>query len=174
MFLFEELEHAKKRGARIYAEISGFGLSSDASHITQPSIDGPARAVRMALAEAGVNPEEVDYINAHGTGTRVNDVTETNVIKAVFGEHARKLAISSSKSMHGHVMGATGAVEMAATIQAIERGVIPPTANYTQPDPECDLDYVPNQARQKPVRVAVSNSFAFGGLNAGLLVRKYD
>ena len=174
MFLFEELEHAKKRGARIYAEISGFGLSSDASHITQPSIDGPARAVRMALAEAGVNPEEVDYINAHGTGTRVNDVTETNVIKAVFGEHARKLAISSSKSMHGHVMGATGAVEMAATIQAIERGVIPPTANYTQPDPECDLDYVPNQARQKPVRVAVSNSFAFGGLNAVLLVRKYD
>jgi beta-ketoacyl-acyl-carrier-protein synthase II len=174
MFLFEELEHAKNRGAKIYGEISGFGLSSDASHITQPSIDGPARAVRMALTEAGVNPEEVDYINAHGTGTRVNDVTETNVIKAVFGEHARKLAISSSKSMHGHVMGATGAVEMAATIQAIERGVIPPTANYTQPDPECDLDYVPNQAREKAVRVAVSNSFAFGGLNAVLLVRKYE
>jgi beta-ketoacyl-acyl-carrier-protein synthase II len=174
MFLFEELEHAKQRGARIYGEISGFGMSSDASHITQPSIDGPARAVRMALAEAMVNPEEVDYINAHGTGTRVNDVTETRVIKEVFGDHAQKVAISSTKSMHGHVMGATGAVELAATIQAIERGVIPPTANYTQPDPECDLDYVPNQAREKPVRIAVSNSFAFGGLNAVLLVRKFD
>jgi nodulation protein E len=174
MFLFEELEHAKQRGARIYGEFSGFGLSSDASHITQPSIDGPARAVRMALAEAGVNPQDVDYINAHGTGTRVNDVTETRVIKEVFGDHARKVAISSTKSMHGHVMGATGAVELAATIQAIDRGVIPPTANYTQPDPECDLDYVPNQARETPVRVALSNSFAFGGLNAVLLVRKYE
>ena len=174
MFLLEELEHAQQRGARIYAEIAGFGMSSDASHITQPSIDGPARAVRMALAEAEVNPEEVDYINAHGTGTRVNDVTETQVIKEVFGDHARKVAISSTKSMHGHVMGATGAVEMAATIQAIDRGVIPPTANYTQPDPECDLDYVPNQAREKPVRVAVSNSFAFGGLNAVLLVRRFE
>jgi nodulation protein E len=174
IFLFEELEHARKRGARIYAEISGFGLSSDASHITQPSVDGPARAVRMALAEAEVNPEEVNYINAHGTGTRVNDLTETRVIKEVFGDHARKLAVSSTKSMHGHVMGATGAVEMAATIQAIERGVIPPTANYTQPDPECDLDYVPNEARQQPVRVAISNSFAFGGLNAVLLVRRYE
>ena len=174
MFLFEELEHAKQRGARIYGEISGFGMSSDASHITQPSIDGPARAVRMALAEAMVNPEEVDYINAHGTGTRVNDVTETRVIKEVFGDHAQKVAISSTKSMHGHVMGATGAIELAATIQAIDRGVIPPTANYTQPDPECDLDYVPNQAREKPVRIAVSNSFAFGGLNAVLLVRRYE
>ena len=174
MFLFEELEHAKQRGARIYGEISGFGMSSDASHITQPSIDGPARAVRMALAEAMVNPEEVDYINAHGTGTRVNDVTETRVIKEVFGNHAQKVAISSTKSMHGHVMGATGAVELAATIQAIDRGVIPPTANYTQPDPECDLDYVPNQAREKSVRIAVSNSFAFGGLNAVLLVRRFE
>ena len=174
MFLFEELEHAKQRGARIYGEISGFGLSSDASHITQPSIDGPARAVRMALAEAEVNPEEVDYINAHGTGTRLNDVTETQVIKEVFGEHARKLAVSSTKSMHAHVMGATGAVELAATVQAIDRGVIPPTANYTKPDPECDLDYVPNQAREQPVRVAISNSFAFGGLNAVLLVRKFE
>jgi 3-oxoacyl-(acyl-carrier-protein) synthase len=174
MFLFEELEHAKQRGARIYGEISGFGLSSDASHITQPSIDGPARAVRMALAEAKVNPDEVDYINAHGTGTRLNDLTETRVIKEVFGEHAYKLAVSSTKSMHAHVMGATGAVEMAATIQAIDRGVIPPTANYSQPDPECDLDYVPNQAREQPVRVAISNSFAFGGLNAVLLVRKFE
>jgi beta-ketoacyl-acyl-carrier-protein synthase II len=174
MFLFEELEHAKARGAKIYAEISGFGLSSDASHITQPSIDGPARAVKMALKEARVNPDEVDYINAHGTGTRVNDVTETRVIKEVFGEHARKLTISSTKSMHAHVMGATGAVELAATVQAVDRNVIPPTANYTQPDPECDLDYAPNQAREKVVRVAVSNSFAFGGLNAVLLLRKFE
>ena len=174
MLLLEELEHAQRRGARIYGEIAGFGMSSDAGHITQPSIDGPARAVRMALAEAKVNPQEVDYINAHGTGTRVNDVTETQVIKEVFGDHARKVAISSTKSMHGHAMGATGALEMAATIQAVDRGVIPPTANYTRPDPECDLDYVPNQAREKPVRIAISNSFAFGGLNAVLLVRKYE
>lgn len=174
MFLLEELDHARQRGAKIYGEISGFGMSSDASHITQPSIDGPARAVRMALAEAEVNPQEVDYINAHGTATRVNDVTETNVIKEVFKDHARKVAISSTKSMHGHVMGGTGAVEMAATILAIDRGVIPPTANYTQPDPECDLDYVPNQAREMPVRIAISNSFAFGGLNAVLLVRKLE
>jgi beta-ketoacyl-acyl-carrier-protein synthase II len=174
MLLLEELEHAKKRGAKILAEISGYGLSSDAGHITQPSVDGPARAVSMALEEARVAPDEVDYINAHGTGTRLNDVTETQVIKRVFGEHARKLAISSTKSMHGHAMGATGAIELAATTMATARAVIPPTANYTRPDPECDLDYVPNQARERPVRVAVSNSFAFGGLNAVLLIRKFE
>jgi beta-ketoacyl-acyl-carrier-protein synthase II len=174
MLLLEELEHAKKRGAKIFAEISGYGLSSDAGHITQPSVDGPARAVRMALEEARVAPNEVDYINAHGTGTRLNDVTETQVIKKVFGEHARKLAISSTKSMHGHTMGATGAIELAATAMAMERAVIPPTANYTQPDPECDLDYVPNQAREKAVRVAISNSFAFGGLNVVVLIRKFQ
>jgi len=173
LLLLEELEHAQKRGAKIFAEICGYGLSSDAGHITQPSVDGPARAVRMALEEAGVSPVEVDYINAHGTGTRLNDATETQVIKAVFGEHARKLAISSTKSMHGHTMGATGAIELAATTLAIENAAIPPTANYTGPDPECDLDYVPNQAREAPVRVAISNSFAFGGLNAVLLVRKF-
>ena len=172
MLLLEELEHAKKRGARMVAEISGYGLSSDAGHITQPSVDGPARAVRMALEEAGIAPTQVDYINAHGTGTRLNDPTETQVVKKVFGEHARKLAISSTKSMHGHTMGATGAIELAATTMAIEHGAIPPTANYTAPDPECDLDYVPNQAREMPIRVAVSNSFAFGGLNAVLLIRK--
>ncbi len=174
MFLLENLEHAKKRRAKILAEISGYGLSADAGHIIQPSIEGPARAVRMALEEAGVAPHEVDYINAHGTGTRLNDVTETQVIKKVFGEHARKLAISSTKSMHGHTMGATGAIELAATTMATERNLIPPTANYTTPDPECDLDYVPNQARERPVRVAVSNSFAFGGLNAVLLIRKFE
>lgn len=174
IIVLEELEHAQRRGATIYAEMAGFGMSSDASHITQPSVEGPARAVRMALQEAHVNPDEVDYINAHGTGTRLNDVTETQVIKEVFGEHARRVAISSTKSMHGHTMGATGAIELVATIMATQRGQIPPTANYTQPDPECDLDYVPNQAREKAVRVAVSNSFAFGGLNAVLLIRRFE
>jgi beta-ketoacyl-acyl-carrier-protein synthase II len=172
VFLLEEFEHARRRGAKVYAEVAGYGMSSDASHITQPSVSGPARAIRMSLEEAGLNPEQVDYINAHGTGTRLNDAVETQVIKEVFKHHARQVAISSTKSMHGHVMGATGAVELAAAVMAIERGVIPPTANYTQPDPECDLDYVPNQAREKPVRVAISNSFAFGGLNAVLLVRR--
>ena len=174
ILLLEELEHARKRGAVIYAEIAGYGLSSDASHITQPSVDGPARAIRMALREAGVNPEDVDYINAHGTGTRLNDPTETQVVKEVFGEHARRVQISSTKSMHGHTMGAAGAVELVATVMAIERGVIPPTANFTRPDPECDLDYVPNQAREKRLGVALSNSFAFGGLNAVLLVRRLE
>jgi len=174
ILLLEELEHARRRGATIYAELSGYGLTADASHITQPSVDGPVRAIRMALSEGGVNPEEVDYINAHGTGTKLNDVTETQVIKEVFQDHARTVAISSTKSMHGHAMGATGAVELAATVMALQRGVIPPTANYTGADPECDLDYVPNQAREKPLRVAVSNSFAFGGLNAVLLVRRFE
>ncbi len=172
MLVLEEEEHAKKRGAKILVEISGYGLSSDAGHITQPSVDGPARAVRMALDEAQVASDEVDYINAHGTGTRLNDATETQVIKKVFGDHAYRLAISSTKSMHGHTMGATGAIELAATAMATERGVIPPTANYTLKDPECDLDYVPNQAREKNVRVAISDSFAFGGLNVVLLIRK--
>ncbi len=174
ILLLEELEHARRRGATIYAEVSGYGMTADASHITQPSVDGPVRAIRMALNEGGVNPEEVDYINAHGTGTKLNDVTETQVIKEVFREHARRVAISSTKSMHGHVMGATGAVELVATVKALQRGVIPPTANYTSADPECDLDYVPNQAREKPLRVAVSNSFAFGGLNAVLLARRFE
>jgi nodulation protein E len=173
VLLLEELDHAVKRGANILGEIAGCGMTSDASHITQPSVDGPARAIRMALDEAGHCPEEVDYINAHGTGTRLNDSTETQVVKAVFKEHAKKVAISSTKSMHGHMMGATGAAELVATVMALERGVIPPTANYTEPDPECDLDYVPNQAREKPIRVALSNSFAFGGLNAVLLVRRW-
>ncbi len=173
ILLLEELEHARNRGAKIYAEVAGYGMTSDAAHITQPSVDGPARAVRMALQEAGLGPEDVDYINAHGTGTRLNDVTETQVIKDVFRHHARRVAISSTKSMHGHAMGATGAIELVATVMALGRGTIPPTANYTRPDPECDLDYVPNQAREKAIRVALSNSFAFGGLNAVLLVRRF-
>jgi len=174
VLLLEELGHARRRGAKIYAELAGYGITSDASHITQPSVEGPVRAIEMALEEAGVKPEQVDYVNAHGTGTRLNDVTETQVLKEAFKEHARKVAISSTKSMHGHAMGATGAIELVATVMALEQGIIPPTANYTKPDPECDLDYVPNQAREARVGVAVSNSFAFGGLNAVLVVRKFE
>jgi len=174
VLLLEELGHACRRGAKIYAELAGYGITSDASHITQPSVEGPVRAIEMALEEAGVRPEEVDYVNAHGTGTRLNDVTETQVLKEALKEHARKVAISSTKSMHGHAMGATGAIELVATVMALEQGIIPPTANYTKPDPECDLDYVPNQAREARVGLAVSNSFAFGGLNAVLAVRKFE
>ena len=172
MLLLEEMEHAKRRGAKIYAELAGFGMSSDANHITQPTIDGPARAVRMALEEAEVNPEEVDYINAHGTATRLNDVTETQVIKAVFGDHSRRLAISSTKSMHGHTLGAAGAIEAAATVLALCHGILPPTANFTEPDPACNLDVIPNAARCSAVEFALSNSFAFGGLNAVLALRR--
>jgi beta-ketoacyl-acyl-carrier-protein synthase II len=174
VLVLEELEHACRRGAKIYAELAGYGTTSDASHITQPSVDGPVRAIRMALEEAGVKPEEVDYVNAHGTGTRLNDVTETQVLKAALKENARTVAISSTKSMHGHAMGATGAIELVASVMALEEGLIPPTANYTKPDPECDLDYVPNQAREARLRVALSDSFAFGGLNAVLAVRKFE
>jgi beta-ketoacyl-acyl-carrier-protein synthase II len=174
VLLLEELEHARKRGATILAELAGCGMTSDASHITQPSVIGPARAIRQAMEEAGLGPQDVDYINAHGTATQLNDVTETQVIKEVFKEDAHRVAISSTKSMHGHAMGATGAIELVATVLAIERGVIPPTANYTRPDPQCDLDYVPNQAREKRIRAALSNSFAFGGLNAVLLVRRFE
>jgi beta-ketoacyl-acyl-carrier-protein synthase II len=169
--MLEEMEHARRRGARIYGELAGFGMSSDAGHITQPSVDGPVRAIRMALDEAELNPEDIDYVNAHGTGTRLNDSTETTIVKQALGEHARKVAISSTKSMHGHVMGATGAVELVATVMALDRGIVPPTANYTTPDPECDLDYTPNEARERRIRAALSNSFAFGGLNAVLLVK---
>ena len=174
VLLLEDLDHALKRGAHIYGELAGCGMSSDASHITQPSVDGPVRAIRMALDEAGVEPGEIDYINAHGTGTRLNDSIETQVIKEVFRDHAWKLAISSTKSMHGHAMGGTGAIEFVATVLAVERGRVPPTANYTEADPECDLDYVPNEAREKRIRAAISNSFAFGGLNAVLLVRRWE
>ena len=172
VFVLEEYESARQRGANILAELAGYAANSDASHITQPTVAGPAGAMRKALADAKLNPDDIDYINAHGTATRVNDVMETKAIKEVFGERARKLPVSSSKSMHGHVMGASGAIELVAAVEAMRRGVIPPTANYTEPDPECDLDYVPNQARQLPVRAALSNSFAFGGLNAVLVVKK--
>ena len=172
MFLLEEYEAAKKRGASILAELAGYGANSDASHITAPSVEGPATAMRLALADARLTPEDIDYVNAHGTATRVNDVIETRALKQALGERARRLPISSSKSMHGHVMGASGAIELVVCVEAMRRGVIPPTANHTEPDPDCDLDYVPNQPRELPVRAALSNSFAFGGLNAVLIVKR--
>jgi nodulation protein E len=170
--VLEERERAVRRGAVIHGELAGYSATADAAHITAPGVDAPARAIRQALAQAGLAPEQVDYVNAHGTATRLNDKTETTIIKRVFGDHARKLAVSSTKSMHGHIMGASGAIELLAALMAIERGIVPPTANYRQRDPECDLDYVPNQAREMKVDVAVSNSFAFGGLNAVLAVRR--
>ncbi|MHB8697745.1 MAG: beta-ketoacyl-[acyl-carrier-protein] synthase family protein [Sulfuricaulis sp.] len=169
----ESLQHAQARGARIYAEIVGYGASSDAAHITQPSVSGAATAMRKALQDAHIAPDEVDYINAHGTGTASNDVTETRAIKDVFGEHAKRLAVSSTKSIHGHALGAAGGIELVATVLAMNHNFLPPTVNYTTPDPECDLDYVPNAARDKRIDVALSNSFAFGGLNAVLALRRW-
>lgn len=175
LVILEELGRAKARGARIYAEVVGYGLNGDAHHITAPSPEGEGaqRCMRMALRSAGLNPEDVDYINAHGTSTRFNDAIETLAIKGVFGDHARKLAISSTKSMTGHLLGAAGGVETAITALTVAKGRIPPTINYETPDPECDLDYVPNTAREQPVRVALSNSFGFGGTNACLILRRY-
>jgi nodulation protein E len=168
MLVLEPLEAARARGARIYAEIAGFGMSSDAHHITQPSADGAARAIRAALRDGGIVAEQIGYINAHGTATAANDATETTAIRTVFGAHADKLAVSSTKSMHGHALGAAGAIEAAATVLALRRGILPPTANYTTPDPACDLDVIPNEPREAHVEAALSNSFAFGGLNAVL------
>ena len=173
MLVLETLEGALARGAKIYGEVAGFGMSSDASHITQPSSGGAARAMRGALRDAGLAPERVGYINAHGTATQANDPTETAAIKAVFGAHAGKLAVSSTKSMHGHALGAAGALEAVATVLALHHGVLPPTAGYREADPECDLDVVPNQSRKSCAEAAVSNSFAFGGLNAVIAFKKY-
>jgi len=173
MMILEPLDAARARGARIYGEICGFGMSSDANHLTQPIVEGPARAMRDALRMAGLAPEQIGYINAHGTGTPGNDPVETRAIRAVFGTHADKLAISSTKSMHGHALGAAGAIEAVATILALRDGILPPTANFTVADPECDLDYIPNKARTQQVEAALSNSFAFGGLNAVLAFRSY-
>ena len=172
MLVLEPLDAALARGAKVHAELVGFGMSADACHITQPSADGAAKAMRAALRDAGLAPEAIGYVNAHGTGTLANDATETAALHAVFGAHAGKLAISSTKSMHGHALGAAAALECVATVFALRDGVLPPTANYNVPDPECDLDVIPNQARQAQVEWAISNSFAFGGLNAVLALRK--
>jgi nodulation protein E len=173
MLVLEPLDAARARGARIHAEIAGFGMSSDAHHITQPSVDGPARAMRAALRDAGFHPEQVGYINAHGTGTPGNDPMETRAIHEVFGAHANRLPVSSTKSMCGHALGAAGALEAVTTSLALREGLLPPTANFTAPDPECNLDVIPNQPRQAKVECALSNSFAFGGLNAVLAFRAY-
>lgn len=170
MFVLEPLEAAEARGARIHAEVVGFGMSADACHITQPSAEGAARAMRAALRDAHLAAEEIGYINAHGTATLANDQTETAAIRSVFGAHADRLAVSSTKSMHGHALGAAAALECLAATLALRDGVLPPTANYNEPDPDCDLDVIPNQARCKQVEYALSNSFAFGGLNAVLVL----
>jgi nodulation protein E len=172
MLVLEPLERAQARGATVWGEIGGFGMSSDAHHITQPSPRGAARAMAAALKDAGAPAEAVGYLNAHGTGTTANDSTETEAIRGVFGPHAENLMLSSTKSMHGHTLGAAGAIEAAATLMALHHGLIPPTANFTERDPACDLDVVPNTARTAQVEWALSNSFAFGGLNAVLAFRK--
>jgi nodulation protein E len=172
MLVLEPMDIARARGARIHAEIVGFGMSADACHITQPSAEGAARAMQAVLRDAALVPEQIGYINAHGTATLANDPTEVAAIRAVFGSHARRLAVSSTKSMHGHALGAAAALECLAAVLALRDGVLPPTANFTELDPECDLDVIPNQARAAQVEYAISNSFAFGGLNAVLALRK--
>lgn len=173
--VLEELEHAKKRGARIYAELIGYGANSDAHHVAAPAPEhrGAQACFRLALRDAKLDPSAVEYINAHGTSTDLNDKNETIATKVVFGDHARKLAMSSTKSMTGHTLGAAGGIEAGITALAIARGVLPPTTNYEVPDPECDLDYVPNVAREKRVDIAMSNSFGFGGTNAALVLSRY-
>ena len=171
MMILEPLETAQARGAKIYGEVCGCGMTADAHHLTQPTVEGPARAMRAALREAGLAPEAIGYINAHGTGTPGNDPVESRAIRAVFGPHADKIGVSSTKSMHGHALGAAGALEAVATLLVLCKGILPPTANFTERDPECDLDYIPNQARKAEVGAALSNSFAFGGLNAVVAFR---
>ncbi len=173
VFVFEALEHALARGADILAEVTGFAMTSDASDIVTPNLDGAVRAMRGALRDAGLPPEAIGYINAHGTGTTANDKTECAAVRAVFGPHADRLMISSTKSMHGHLIGGTGAVELVACLMALREGVIAPTINYDEPDPECDLDVVPNLARERPVQAVMTNAFAFGGLNAVLVLRSF-
>ena len=176
ILILEELEFALKRGAKIYGELIGYGYTGDAYHITAPSPEGEgaARCMRMAIKDAGLRPEDIDYINAHGTSTPLNDLTETQAIKTVFGEHAKKVAISATKSMTGHLLGAAGSTEAIFSLLAIRDGIIPPTINYDVPDPECDLDYVPNVARRQTLTVVMSNAFGFGGTNATLVLRKFS
>jgi len=173
--MLEELGHALARGARIYAEFVGYGNTADAHHLTSPSPggEGAARCMRMALRGGGLNPEDVSYINAHGTSTPQGDIAETEAIKSVFGEHARKLAVSSTKGATGHMLGAAGAVEMIACAKAISTGIVPPTINYEVPDPLCDLDYVPKTAREMKVNAVVNNSFGFGGHNSTVVAKRF-
>lgn len=175
VLVLEDLEHAKARGARIYCELLGYGNTADANHMTAPDPEGngAARCMQMALRNARLNPADIDYINAHGTSTPLGDIAETKAIKTVFGDHARKLAVSSTKGATGHMLGATGAVEMAICVKAIQQQVVPPTINIEKPDPECDLDYVPNTSRERRVNAVLNNSFGFGGHNASLLVAKF-
>jgi nodulation protein E len=170
--ILESWERAQKRGANILAELAGYGATADAAHLTQPGLDAPARAIATALEQARLAPDAIDYVNAHGTATRLNDSAETQILKQAFGAHAPRLAISSTKAMHGHAMGASAAIEFVATVLAMAHGLVPPTINLAEADPECDLDYVPDVARERPIRAAISNSFAFGGLNAVLVVRR--
>jgi nodulation protein E len=174
MFVLEEMEAAKRRGARIYAEIAGFGMSADAHHLTMPLAEGAAKAISAALRDAELRPEEVAYINAHGTATQANDPMEANAIRLVFGEATDDILVSSTKSMHGHTLGAAGAIEAAATVLGINKGVLPPTANFTELDPECRINVIANDAAERKVAAAISNSFAFGGLNAVLAFRRFD
>ena len=176
ILILEEIDHAKRRGAKIYAEICGYGLSGDAYHVAAPDPNsiGAINCLKMALNDAGMSPEDIDYINAHGTSTKLNDISETRAIKTVLKEHAYRIPISATKSMTGHLLGGAGAVEAIFSILTINHGIIPPTINYEKPDPECDLDYVPNKARKANVKVAMSNSFGFGGTNASLVFRAYE
>ncbi|HXY54578.1 MAG TPA: beta-ketoacyl-ACP synthase II [Nitrospirota bacterium] len=175
ILVLESLDRAKKRGARIYGEVIGYGSTADADHITKPSVEGQADAMRAALEEARISPDDIDYINAHGTATVANDAVETKAIKEVFGQRACHIPVSSTKSMHGHLLGAAGAVELVAAVLALNKRIVPPTANLMVPDPECDLDYVPGKARTGlDLKVVMSNSFAFGGTNAVLIVRKHE
>ena len=172
MLVLETLENARARGAKIYAELAGFGMSADAYHLTSPLAEGAARAMNAALEDGHLSPEQINYVNAHGTGTQANDSTETRAIRQVFGSHADRLAVSSTKSMHGHALGAAGALEGVATLLAFRNNFLPPTANFLDRDPACDLDVVPNEARSAEIEAALSNSFAFGGLNAVLAFRR--
>jgi len=176
MFVLEEMEFAEARGAKVLAEVAGYGASADMYHFTAPHPEGlgAIRAMRKALTRAGVDPTEVDYVNAHGTSTKLGDIAETKAIKEVFGEHAKRLMVSSTKSVHAHLLGAAGAIEAAACVLAMQRGLVPPTINLDNQDPECDLDYVPNRARKAEVNVAISNSFGFGGHNATLVLRRAE
>ena len=172
VLVLEEFEHAVKRGAKIYAEVVGFGATSDAYHITSPTVDGPARSMKMALKNAAINPDQVGYINAHGTSTPVGDINETNAVKQVFGDHAYNLSVSSTKSMTGHLLGAASAIEAVFSIMAIKDSIIPPTINLVDQDPECDLDYTANVAKPKALEFAMSNSFGFGGTNSTIIFKK--